>query len=161
MAIDGQVVTSLAITIDKEKNSVTVDGKQVSPPTLFTYILLNKPTGYVTTSSDELGRKTVLDLVPENFRIFPVGRLDKDTTGALLITNDGQLSFQLMHPRFNIEKRYQVLLNKPITNKDVQKLQSGIKLEDGLTSPCQVKISRQDRKAIEMIISPLITRRAI
>ena len=152
VAVDGEIVTSLAATVDNEKNTIAVDEQVVSPPEKYTYILLNKPKGYVTTASDELGRKTVLDLVPENFRLFSVGRLDKDTTGALLITNDGQLSFQLMHPKFNVEKRYQVLLDKAITTKDVQKLQSGIKLEDGLTNLCDVKITRQDRKEIEMII---------
>lgn len=152
VAINGNIVRSLSTGIDETANIVTVDGKRVAPPEKFIYIVMNKPKGYVTTANDELGRKTVLDLLPDNFRVFPVGRLDKDTMGALLFTNDGAIAFQLMHPKFDVDKVYQVSLDKPITNQHVQKLQSGIFLEEGMTSPCQVKIIQQDRKKIEVII---------
>ena len=152
VAVDGTITRSLATTIDENKNVITVDGKQIYLPHEFKYVLLNKPKDCVTTTRDELGRKTVLDLVPQEFRLFPVGRLDKDTTGALLLTNDGDLAFQLMHPRFNVDKKYQVLLNKSIIRKDIRKLQSGILLEDGLTGSCNVSVIRQDRKTIEIII---------
>jgi 23S rRNA pseudouridine2605 synthase len=152
VAIDGNVVESLGISVNEQTSIVKVDGKRVFPPQEFVYILLNKPKGYVTTANDELGRKTVLDLLPDKFRLFPVGRLDKDTMGALLLTNDGEFAFQLIHPKFNVDKIYQVSLNRPINNADVQKLQSGILLEEGVTSPCQVKIVQPDQKKIEIIL---------
>ena len=152
VTVDGNVVRSLSTSVDKKNNVVTVDGKKVSPPERFIYILLHKPKGYVTSASDELGRKTVLDLLPDNYRVFPVGRLDKNTTGALLLTNDGQLAFQLMHPQFNVDKIYHVSLNKPITNEHVLKLQAGVLLEEGITSPCIVKVIQKNRKNIEIIL---------
>jgi 23S rRNA pseudouridine2605 synthase len=152
VAIDGNIVESLGTNVDEKESIVTVDGTRISPPQKLIYILLNKPKGYVTTASDELGRTTVLDLLPDKFRLFPIGRLDKDTMGVLLLTNDGALAFQLMHPKFKVDKIYQVSLNKPINNAHVQKLQSGILLEEGVTSPCQVKIIGSDRKKIEIIL---------
>ena len=152
VAIDGIVVNSLSTHVDEQKNIVTVDGRRVGPPKKYIYVLMNKPKGYVTTASDERGRKTVLDLLPDHFRVFPVGRLDKDTMGALLLTNDGAIAFRLMHPKFDVAKVYQVSLDKPITNQHVQKLQSGILLEDGITTPCQVRIIDEDRNKIEVIL---------
>jgi 23S rRNA pseudouridine2605 synthase len=152
VAIDGNIVRSLSTSIDEMASAVTVDGKRVAPPEKFIYILMNKPKGYVTTASDELGRKTVIDLLPDNLRVFPVGRLDKDTMGALLFTNDGAIAFRLLHPKFDVDKIYHVSLDRSITNAHVQKLQAGIVLEEGITSPCQVKIIQPDRKEIEVII---------
>jgi 23S rRNA pseudouridine2605 synthase len=152
VAINGNIVESLGTSVNEKESIVTVDGKRVFPPPKLIYILLNKPKGYVTTASDELGRKTVLDLLPDKLRLFPVGRLDKDTMGALLLTNDGAFAFQLIHPKFNVDKIYQVSLDKPINKAHVQKLQSGILLEEGVTSPCQVKIFQQDRKKIEIAL---------
>lgn len=152
VAIDGIVIKSLSTYVNGQQNIVTVDGKQVVPPEKYIYILMNKPKGYVTTASDERRRKTVLDLLPDHFRVFPVGRLDKDTMGALLLTNDGAIAFRLIHPKFDVAKVYQVSLDKPITNQHVQKLQSGILLEDGITSPCQVRIIDEDRSKIEVIL---------
>ena len=152
VAIDGNIVQSLGITIDEKQNRVTVDGKPVVPPKEFIYILMNKPGGYVTTARDERGRKTVLDLLPDQTRVFPVGRLDKDTTGALLFTNDGHLAFQLMHPKFSVDKIYQAYLNKPIIDSHILKLQAGVQLEEGITSPCKISIKSKDRKKIEIIL---------
>jgi len=152
VVVDGNIIHSFSTTVDENKNIVTVDGKRVTPPDQFVYILLNKPIGYVTTTSDELGRKTVLDLLPDYLRLFPVGRLDKDSMGALLLTNDGSLAYQLMHPKFNVDKIYHVLLDKPITSEHIRKLQSGILLEEGITGPCAVKVIQNDRKRIEITL---------
>lgn len=152
VAIDGNIIKSLSTIVDGRNNIVTVDGKRVSPPDQFIYILLNKPKGYITTASDELDRKTVLDLLPKSFRVFPVGRLDKNTMGALLLTNDGHLAFQMMHPKFNVDKLYHVSLNQPISDSHINKLQSGVLLEDGITSSCKVRVLRKDRKKIEIIL---------
>ena len=98
------------------------------------YILLNKPKDYLTTRNDERGRKTVLDLVnlKNGLRIYPVGRLDRMTTGLLFLTNDGDLAYKLSHPKFKIEKKYRVMLDKNLTRKDVERLLNGIRLYDGL-----------------------------
>ncbi len=97
------------------------------------YILLNKPTGYITTTADELGRKTILHLIPKAMekRLFPVGRLDKDTTGLILLTNDGDLAQKLAHPRYEIKKVYEATLDKSLATEDAAQIRKGVKLRDG------------------------------
>ena len=115
-------------------DKVIVKGKQVFLQKNAVYILLNKPKDFITTSNDPQGRKTVLDLIkqatPE--RVYPVGRLDRNTTGVLLLTNDGELAQKLTHPSFEVKKIYEVTLDKPVTKKDLELIVSGITLEDGL-----------------------------
>ncbi|MFH1643604.1 MAG: pseudouridine synthase [bacterium] len=112
------------------------------------YVLLNKPKNYVTTRSDEKGRKTVLDLInlKNDLKIYPVGRLDRETTGLLLLTNDGDLAYKLSHPKFKIEKRYRVLLDKNLTKKDIERLLIGFKLYDGFTKFDHVYFDQQKSK---------------
>lgn len=120
-----------------------------------TYILLNKPKGYVTTLEDPQGRKTVLDLIGRKYcpeRIYPVGRLDYDTTGLLLLTNDGELARQLSHPSSKVEKLYHVVLNKAIQSEDLHKIQRGLLLEDGLAIVDQVAIVEGDPTQIGLVI---------
>lgn len=117
----------------QEHDIVTVQGKRVSVQEPL-YILLNKPAGYITTTSDEEGRATVMDLLGKSFkeRLYPVGRLDRNTTGLLLLTNDGALSNQLAHPRNEVTKVYQVILDKTLQEQDRQRIIKGIRLEDGI-----------------------------
>ncbi|MBN1350282.1 rRNA pseudouridine synthase [candidate division KSB1 bacterium] len=138
--VNGNVVTDLSTTVNDETDRVTFDGKPCNTGKELQYILLNKPAGIVTTASDEFNRKAVVDLVSTQQRIFPVGRLDKETEGVLLLTNDGDLAYQLTHPRFEIEKIYIAVLDKPVLANDLKKLRSGIRLEDGRTSPCRVEL---------------------
>ena len=152
VAVNGIVAPSTGQMIDEEKDEVTVDGKRVFSVEKLRYILLYKPKGYVTTVSDELNRKTVMSLLPQNERLFPVGRLDKDTTGALLFTNDGDLAYQLTHPRFNVEKTYQVKVSRPLKNDHLKKLESGIMLDDGVTRTCRVRLLEKSNREIEMIL---------
>lgn len=116
------------------KDEVKYRDKIIKPEVRRIYVLMNKPKGTITTSNDEKGRKTVMDLigtdVPE--RIFPVGRLDRETTGLLLFTNDGDLARKLSHPSYNVKKIYHVVLDKPVIKNDLQKIREGIKLEDGV-----------------------------
>lgn len=116
-----------------DRDVVTLSGKRVKIESKL-YILLNKPKGFVTTTADEKGRQTVLDLLDSNIRhrVYPVGRLDKDTTGILLLTNDGELTQKLAHPKYEVQKTYNILLDKPLENDDMQKIREGIKLEDGI-----------------------------
>lgn len=113
---------------------VKFKGERVKPEERKVYFLMNKPKGVITTASDENGRKTVLDIVGAKVRerIFPVGRLDRNTTGLLLLTNDGELAKKLSHPSHKVKKFYQVTLNQPLTKPDMERIARGLTLEDGL-----------------------------
>jgi len=140
VAVNDQVVTQLGVKINPEKDKVTVDGKIVKPEEKLVYIVLNKPKDCITTVKDEKGRRTVLDLVKVKQRIFPVGRLDRNTTGVLLLTNDGELAYRLMHPKYKVEKAYKVAIDKPIKPEDIEKLKRGIMLDGRKTQSCDVYI---------------------
>ena len=116
-----------------------------------TYILLNKPPGVITTRKDRFAGKTVLDILPERFRyLYPVGRLDKDTTGLLLLTNDGELTHRLTHPRFEVDKLYQAVLDKPLKNSDLNRLEKGIPIDGMPTAPCKIRC--RDSSTVEIIL---------
>jgi 23S rRNA pseudouridine2605 synthase len=121
------------------RDRVEVDGQLVAAQQL-TYVLLHKPKATVTTARDPQGRRTVLDLVDVHERVVPVGRLDADTTGALLLTNDGQLAHRLAHPRYGVEKVYEAEVDGNPTPEALRKLQDGIELEDGLTAPTRARL---------------------
>jgi 23S rRNA pseudouridine2605 synthase len=116
------------------------------------YYLLNKPRGVVTTASDEKGRKTVIDIIETEKRIYPVGRLDYDTTGALLLTNDGELTNKLTHPSNNIDKVYIAKIKGIITGIDINKLKNGVKIDNYKTSKCRVKLKSYDKKTQTSIV---------
>lgn len=139
VTINGKPVESIAVLIN-EQDVVKVDGKLIRPEKKV-YILLNKPKDYITTTDDEKDRKTVLDLIQptlntqpqfKNLRLYPVGRLDRNTSGLLLLTNDGELTQTLTHPKYNIEKLYIATLDKRLSPTDMDKIEAGIELEDGL-----------------------------
>ena len=111
------------------------------------YYLLNKPRGVITSNHDEKGRKTVIDLINTDKRIYPVGRLDYDTTGALLLTNDGELTNKLLHPKNNIEKIYLAKIQGIITGIDINKLKKGVVIDDFKTSPARVKLKSYNRNS--------------
>lgn len=117
-----------------DNDEVTISGKKLFPARNLVYILLNKPKDFITTSEDTHGRKTVMDLVKSatNERIYPIGRLDRNTTGVLLLTNDGELTQKLSHPSFEVRKTYEVKLDKPLTKAHFDKILAGVKLEDGM-----------------------------
>jgi 23S rRNA pseudouridine2605 synthase len=117
---------------------VEVDGLEVSAQRL-AYVLLHKPTGVVTTASDPQGRPTVVELVDQGVRVVPVGRLDVDTTGALLLTNDGELAHRLAHPRYEVEKVYEAEVEGEPSDEALSRLAGGVELEDGVTAPAEVR----------------------
>ena len=125
-------------TFVESRDVVEVDGERVAKQALG-YVLLHKPAGVVTTASDPQGRPTVVGLVDHESRLVPVGRLDADTTGALLLTNDGPLAHRLAHPRYGVEKAYQVETWREPTDDVLRRLAEGVQLEDGLTSPARVR----------------------
>jgi 23S rRNA pseudouridine2605 synthase len=126
-------------TVVGKRDVVEVDGERVALQRL-AYVLLNKPAGVVTTASDPHGRQTVVDLVPAEPRVVPVGRLDVDTTGALLLTNDGDLAHRLAHPRYGVPKVYEADVEGSLSSDDLARLRAGIELEDGLTAPAHARV---------------------
>ena len=150
--VNGKVVTELGTKINPEEDIVKFNGKEVKQVEKMVYILLNKPIGYVTTADDQFGRETVLDLVKVKERIVPVGRLDMYTSGALILTNDGDFVYKVTHPKHEIEKTYTVTVNGIIQNSEVEQLRKGVKIDDYITKPAKVKILKTD---IEKDISRL------
>jgi 23S rRNA pseudouridine2605 synthase len=138
--VDGVVVYDIGYRL-KPNQVVTYKGKVVKPEEKKVYLLLNKPKNYVTTVSDEKGRKTVMDLIPERIeaRIYPVGRLDRATTGLLLLTNDGELAKKLSHPSHRVKKVYNITLDKALTKRDFEQITNGVTLEDGLAEVDWIK----------------------
>jgi len=141
--INGEVVEDFRCPVNVETDRVLIDGRLVDPkPRQAVYLMLNKPKGVLSTTSDEKGRKTVTDILPEKYRhlrLYPVGRLDRHSTGLLLLTNDGEFTYQLTHPKFEHEKEYRVRLGRRLQPSGRQKLEQGIKLEDGMTYPAVVR----------------------
>jgi 23S rRNA pseudouridine2605 synthase len=125
-------------TFVESKDRVQLDGRPLEPQPV-AYVLLHKPAGTVTTARDPQGRPTVVELVDHPARIVPVGRLDADTTGALLLTNDGELAHRLAHPRYGVEKVYEAHVEGEPTDEDLERLRSGIELDDGRTAPAQAR----------------------
>lgn len=126
--------------VDAEHDVIALDGTPIGVKAGLVYYLLNKPTGVVTTADDPQGRPTVVALVPEEPRVFPVGRLDMDTEGLLLLTNDGELTHRLTHPSFGVDKEYVAQVEGEPTRRSVRKLREGIELDDGVTGPAQAAL---------------------
>lgn len=144
--VNGSIITKLGTKIDPNQDKIEVNGQKIISNPEFVYYALNKPKGHTTTASDPHAKHNVLELVPPVPRVFPVGRLDKDTTGLLLLTNDGDLAYHLTHPKFIHEKEYLVKVrfqDKSLSNPDnlkqsLHKLEKGIKLEEGITAPAKI-----------------------
>jgi 23S rRNA pseudouridine2605 synthase len=144
--VNGRRPPATGLLIDPANDLVTISGRAIRPVTRHRYILLNKPLGVMTTSRDDEGRQTVLDAIgPEGLgthRLYPVGRLDADTTGLLLLTDDGQLAYRLTHPRFKVGKEYSAVVSGTPNEKDLTVLRSGVLLEDGVTAPAEAEVVR-------------------
>ena len=150
--VNGKVVTKLGTKVDPGRDKVEVSGKVVSPPEDLVYLVLNKPAGYVTSRRDSYGRKTVYDLLPADLRpkIWSVGRLDYETEGLLIFTNDGELTQALTHPSFEHEKEYGVEINSPLSEKDKQTLREGVEINGRLTAPA--KVTNVKGKRVNIVI---------
>ena len=138
VSLNGQMVVELGTKIDPGNDQLSVDGRPIKYEPSMLYIALNKPANYVTSCCHP-GEKIVLDLLDIAQRVYPIGRLDKDTTGLLLLTNDGRLHHKLSHPSFNHEKEYDVIVAKPITDGALQKLAAGLPMMEGKTRPAKVQ----------------------
>lgn len=144
--VNGKTVTELGTKIEPEKDIIEFDGKKVEKVEKHVYILLNKPIGYVTTVKDQFDRPTVLDLVKVKEKILPVGRLDMYTSGALILTNDGEFINKITHPKHEVEKTYTVTVKGIVNKEDVQKLENGVEIEDYVSGKAKVKILKTDEE---------------
>lgn len=176
--VNNKVVTDIVI-VDDEKDIVKVDDKIIKPKDKKIYIMLNKPCGVITSVKDEKGRKTVIDIIGVKERIYPVGRLDYDTSGLLILTNDGDAAFKMTHPSKEIDKVYIAKIKGVPTKDEIERFKSGIKIDDYITSPAELEIlnvnekesevkitihegkNRQVRKMCEAIGHPVITLKRI
>lgn len=142
VTVNGKVVRVLGTCIDPSKDHVKIDGRHVQPAEPEVFVLLHKPPGYVTTMDDPQGRPTVADLVPKvKVRVFPVGRLDYDTEGLLLLTNNGKVAQACVHPRYHVPKTYLVKVSGVCTNEEIRNIEDGVALDDGMTAPAVVRKS--------------------
>lgn len=151
--INGKVC-ELGSDVEVGSDTVMVSGKIVNLVKTYDYYVMNKPKGYVCTVKDDKGRKTVLDLLPENHtRVFPVGRLDYDSEGLLILTNDGDLTYKLTHPKNEIPKTYVVKTEKPITDKDLAILRSGVVIDGVRTKQCNVSLIKTTKEGSKLQIT--------
>ena len=148
--VNGKVIT-LGDKADPKKDSIDVMGRLVRSDKKI-YIILNKPRGYISTLKDPQNRKTIVDLIDIKERIFPIGRLDLNTEGLILLTNDGDFANLVMHPRFNIQKTYIVRITEPIEKKHVEALRTGVDLIYGKTRPAKAKVLNKERTLVQITI---------
>ncbi len=155
VTVNGTVSGNIALKVDPDKDEIKIDGQQFTYKR-FVYIMINKPKGVLSASNDK-SRETVVDLVKPEFNregLFPVGRLDKDTTGLLIITDDGDFGHRVISPKSGIEKEYLVTLDKPISDSDITVLEKGVTLADGaVCRPAKIKIANETQTMIYMTIT--------
>lgn len=146
VSVNGEIVTELGIKVNPDVDKIEYCGKKVEISEKMVYILLNKPIGYVTTAKDQFNRDTVLDLVKVKERVVPVGRLDMYTSGALILTNDGDFVYKITHPKHEVTKTYTVTLHGIISAEAVESLRNGVQIDDYVTKPAKVKILKTDEE---------------
>lgn len=152
VSVDGQIVTQLGAKADPAKAVILVDGNPIKRPRL-RYLLLNKPSGYITTVKDERDRWTVMKLIHVTERVYPVGRLDRDTEGLLLFTNDGDVANRVMHPKYGLAKEYQVLTLSRPADKTLQRLRDGVVIEGKTIVPKEVRLMRETREGVILTVT--------
>ena len=154
VVMNGSPLLSPGVSVDTEKDKIEIDGVAISLERDIArlYLLLNKPCGYITTLRDTHNRRTVMDLVPKDKGLFPVGRLDKETTGLLILTNDGELAHRMMHPRYEMEKLYEVTVAGALKRGDIARLESGVDIGDEKPSICKVRDLRSLTSSTNIIV---------
>ncbi len=147
VSVNGVVVTELGTKVVADKDEIFIEGKKIQIVQNYKYVLLNKPVGYVTTAKDQFDRPTVIELVKGiKETLLPVGRLDMYTSGALILTNDGDFIYKVTHPKHEVEKTYNATVKGIITDEDVEKLKNGVKIDDYISGRAKVKILKIDKE---------------
>lgn len=152
VTVNGKVVTEIGSQINEKKDKVMVEGKAVCLPSSFVYIKLNKPKGYACTASDEKGRKTIYDLVDCEERLFSIGRLDYNTEGLIILTNDGDFANKVSHPRYDVEKEYRVTIEGKIKESELAVLRKGVVVDGQKMPPAKVKLLSQDENVSKISV---------
>jgi len=147
--VNGDIITELGFKVNPEKDKILYNNKEIKKEEDKIYILLNKPEGYITSAKDERGRKTILDIVKVKERIYPIGRLDYDTSGLLLLTNDGEIYNKIIHPRVQVDKIYIALCKGEFTKEEIEKFKSGIDIGGYITAEANIKVLsvKHDKKS--------------
>ena len=154
VTVDGKIIDILGARADIEKNKICVDGKELQFDAEKIYLLLNKPEGFLSTAKDKRGRLTVMDLVKNiSARVYPCGRLDLNSAGLILMTNDGELMNALLHPKFKIPKTYRLKVEGELTAEKISQLCAGIELEDGVTAPAEINLIYADKNSATLEIT--------
>jgi len=156
ISVNGEKIGKFTILINPDVDIVEYDNRELKPIQNKYYLILNKPKGYITSMKDTRGRPIVMDLIPEKYKrsgVFPIGRLDRDTEGILLLTNDGEIAYRLTHPKFGIQKKYLVTLDKPLDKKVKSKIERGIILYGEKTKPALVSYSDENRRTVTITLS--------
>ncbi|MDZ4165303.1 MAG: pseudouridine synthase [Smithellaceae bacterium] len=154
VTVNGEIVTRLGVVADPALDEIRVDGALVTKEETIVYIMLNKPAGYVTTMHDPQGRPTVKDLLAGvKQRVYPIGRLDYDSEGLLLCTNDGDLAQRLLHPRYLIPKTYRVKIRGSFPQKDLLSMAKGVMLDDGLFRPGKIEVEKVNKKSTWLVLT--------
>ncbi len=154
VAINGTIVRQMGVQVDEKSDCVTVDGRIIVPESEKHYLMYNKPSGEVTTVHDPEGRATVMDRFRDYpVRLFPVGRLDYQSEGLLLLTNDGEMMNRLLHPSFEIRKSYLIKVSNRVTEEEIMQLRRGVIIDGRLTSPAEVRLIRYDTFSTDLIVT--------
>ena len=147
VTVNDEVMTELSYKVDEENDIVKVDDKLIKEENKLVYILLNKPEGYITTVKDQFDRPSVLDLVSDiKERVYPIGRLDYETSGLLLLTNDGDLTYKLTHPKHEVDKTYVARVKGKLTKEEIERFKTCLKIEDYTTAPAKLKVIKYDEQ---------------
>ena len=154
--INDNIVNELGVKIDPSKDKVFYNGKRILPEENKLYIMLNKPDGYITSVKDEKGRKTILDLVKVNERIYPIGRLDYDSSGLILLTNDGDIYNKIIHPRVEVEKKYIALCKGVFSDEEIKKFENGIDIGGYITANAKIKLIDKEKDKKTNAVNSLV-----
>lgn len=152
VSVNGKVVSTAGVTINEKKDRVTYDGKEISLPSSFVYIKLNKPKGYICSASDEKGRKTIYDLIKTEERLFSIGRLDYDTEGLIILTNDGDFANKVGHPSYSLEKEYHVTIEGKILESEMAVMRRGAIVDGERMPSAKVQFLSQDEKSTKIAV---------
>ncbi len=156
VTVNGNIVREKGFRVDPEKDRILVEGREFEQEAALEkrYFMFNKPKGVMTTLQDPHAERTVADFFKDvSVRLFPVGRLDRDTTGLLIMTNDGELMFRLTHPKFGVKKRYRAQVMGVVTDEEVKRLETGVQLEEGKTAPCKIEIETRAPKETMLYVT--------
>lgn len=153
VSVNDVIINQLGYKVNEDTDTVKIKGKVIKPVSNKIYIKLNKPVGYVTTVKDQFDRKCVIDLINIKERVYPVGRLDYDTSGLLLLTNDGELANKMMHPKYKVYKKYIAVVSGAVSDSEIERLRNGVIIEDYKTAPAIVKYIEKNTNSTTLEIS--------